>query len=104
MDCRDKPGHDKEKSLAIKTKTPLGVPAGLLAPSCDGAQTAIFKPLVARNATFLLAFIWIGSPVAGLRPMRAARLRTCRMPRPAIFTRSPFFTGLGIRPPRASSI
>ena len=28
---------------------------------------------MARKATFLLALIWIGSPVAGLRPMRAAR-------------------------------
>jgi hypothetical protein len=30
----------------------------------------------ARNATFLLALILICSPVAGLRPIRAARLRT----------------------------
>ena len=36
-------------------------------------QTAIFKSLDARKATFLLALIWIASPVAGLRPMRAAR-------------------------------
>ena len=28
---------------------------------------------MARKATFLLALIWIGSPVIGLRPMRAAR-------------------------------
>src|SRR5262249_16756431 len=40
--------------------------------------------------TFLLALILIGSPVAGLRPMRAARLRTCRMPRPLMRMRSPF--------------
>ena len=39
-------------------------------------QTASFNSLEARKATFLLALIWIGSPVAGLRPMRAARLRT----------------------------
>jgi hypothetical protein len=36
----------------------------------------------ARKATFLLALILIASPVAGLRPMRAGRLRTCRMPSP----------------------
>ena len=41
----------------------------------DG-QTASLSSLEARKATFLLALIWIGSPVAGLRPMRAARLRT----------------------------
>ena len=32
-------------------------------------QTAIFKSLAARNATFLLALIWIASPVPGLRPI-----------------------------------
>jgi hypothetical protein len=57
-----------------------------------GDQIAILRPVLARKATFLLALIWIGSPVAGLRPMRAARLRTSRMPRPEIFTRSPFFS------------
>ena len=36
-------------------------------------QIAIFRSLAARNATFLLALILIASPVAGLRPMRAAR-------------------------------
>jgi hypothetical protein len=39
-------------------------------------QIDSFNSLDARNATFLLALIWICSPVAGLRPMRAARLRT----------------------------
>ena len=34
----------------------------------------------------------------GLRPMRAARFRTCRIPSPAIFTRSPFFKCLAIKP------
>jgi hypothetical protein len=29
--------------------------------------------------------------VAGLRALRAARLRTCRMPSRVIFTLSPFF-------------
>jgi hypothetical protein len=28
----------------------------------------------------LLTLIWIGSPIAGLRLMRAARLLTCRVP------------------------
>ena len=36
--------------------------------------------MVARKATFLLALIWMASPAAGLRPMRAVRLRTWRMP------------------------
>jgi hypothetical protein len=44
------------------------------------------------KATFLLALMWIVSPVAGLRPMRAARLRTCRMP-------SPVEAGTTVEPP-----
>src|ERR1700676_2182614 len=60
-------------------------------------QTASLSSLAARKATFLLALIWIASPVAGLRPMRAARLRTCRMPRPTMRMRSPFFRCLVIR-------
>ena len=39
-------------------------------------QIASFRSLAARNATFLLALILMTSPVAGLRPMRAARFRT----------------------------
>src|SRR6516164_3052839 len=52
---------------------------------------ASFNSLDARKATFLLAPILIASPVAGLRPMRAARFLTCNMPSPAIRIRSPFF-------------
>src|SRR5580704_6122536 len=40
-------------------------------PDC---QIASLSSLEARKATFLLALIWMASPVAGLRPMRAARL------------------------------
>ena len=57
--------------------------------------------LAARNATFLLALILIASPVAGLRPIRAARFLTCKIPRPAIPTRSPFLRCLVIRPTRS---
>src|SRR6185295_516717 len=56
----------------------------------EDGQTASLSSLEARKATFLLALIWIGSPVAGLRPMRAARLRTTRTPRPTRRMRSPF--------------
>src|ERR1700730_9644429 len=67
-------------------------------------QTASLRSLAARNATFLLALILIGSPVAGLRPMRAARLRTCRMPRPAMRMRSPFLRCLTRSPTRSLRI
>ena len=46
------------------------------------ALRSIPRSLAARKAIFFEALIFTGSPVCGLRPMRAARLRTCRMPRP----------------------
>src|SRR3954454_15703230 len=55
------------------------------------AQIASFSALAARNATFLLALIFTASPVAGLRPMRAGRLRTSRMPSAPKRIRSPRF-------------
>src|SRR3954452_7805519 len=63
--------------------------------------TASLSSLAARNATFLLALIWMASPVAGLRPMRAARLRTWRMPRPTMRIRSPFLRCLVTLPTRS---
>ena len=39
---------------------------------------------------FLLAMIWIASPVAGLRPTRASRFLTSRVPSPLIRMREPF--------------
>src|SRR4051794_1030808 len=54
-------------------------------------QIASFRALAARNATFLLALIFTASPVAGLRPMRAGRLRTSRMPSAPKRIRSPRF-------------
>src|SRR5215468_1793884 len=68
------------------------------------SYTASLSSLAARKATFLLALILIGSPVAGLRPMRAARLRTCRMPRPLMRMRSPFLRCLTRSPTRSLRI
>src|SRR5205823_12557505 len=67
-------------------------------------QTASLSSLAARNATFLLALILIGSPVAGLRPIRAARWRTCRMPSPPMRRRLPFFRCLTMLPTMSLSI
>src|SRR6266540_545404 len=64
------------------------------------AAIASFKSFAARNATFLLALILIASPVAGLRPMRAARFLTCKIPSPAIRMRSPFLRCLVMRATR----
>src|SRR5437016_2225162 len=68
------------------------------------AQTASLSSFAARNATFLLALILIGSPVAGLRPIRAARWRTCRMPSPTRRRRLPFFRCLTMLPTRSLRI
>lgn len=42
----------------------------------DPPYTVSFNSLAGRKATFLLALILIASPVAGFRPIRAARFRT----------------------------
>src|SRR5258707_1358496 len=49
-----------------------------------------FTALATRNFTTVLALIWMGSPVCGLRPMRALRLDFTKRPRPGI-TKRPFF-------------
>src|SRR3954471_725522 len=51
---------------------------------------ASLRSLATRKATFFDALILIASPVAGLRPMRAGRLRTWKMPRPVTRTLLPF--------------
>ena len=43
---------------------------------CGPAYTACFSSLATRKATFVLALILMASPVAGLRPILAARFRT----------------------------
>src|SRR5690242_5919119 len=54
-----------------------------------GAITS-FTALATRNFTTVLAGILIGSPVCGLRPMRALRFDCTRRPSPGI-TNTPFF-------------
>src|SRR5256714_3722371 len=51
---------------------------------------ASFAALATRNFTTVLALIWIGSPVCGLRPMRALRCAFTRRPRPGT-TNTPLF-------------
>src|SRR5438132_12053221 len=51
---------------------------------------ASFAALATRNFTTVLALIWIGSPVCGLRPMRALRCAFTRRPNPGT-TNTPFF-------------
>jgi hypothetical protein len=46
---------------------------GIVARFLVWCYTASFSSFAGRKAIFLLALIWMVSPVAGLRPIRAAR-------------------------------
>src|SRR5580692_6318787 len=54
-----------------------------------GAMASL-AALATRNFTTVLALIWIGSPVCGLRPTRALRCAFTRRPSPGT-TNTPFF-------------
>src|SRR5690606_16342402 len=56
--------------------------------------TASLSALPALKPGFIEAAILISSPVRGLRPVRAARLRTSKVPKPTRVTLSPFFRAL----------
>jgi len=53
--------------------------------------TAVFSGVPALNAGTLAALIFNSAPVCGLQPVRAARLRTSKVPKPTSATGSPFF-------------
>src|SRR5436305_7634580 len=63
---------------------------------------ASLRSLATRKATVFDALILIASPVAGLRPMRAGRLRTLRMPRPVMRTLLPFLRCFTTKPTKSS--
>src|SRR5690606_37644365 len=58
---------------------------------CLSLLTPCLRPLPALKAGALEAFTWMVSPVWGLRAVRAARLRTSKVPKPVRDTLSPFF-------------
>ena len=60
-----------------------------MATNTGQGQIASLSSLAALKAIFRLAAISITWPVPGLRPVRAGRSRTCRMPRPVNRTFSP---------------
>src|SRR5262249_35924269 len=90
------PSRDRRGGLCGQRKISLGEWGNFALTVRRDAHTAFFKSFAARKAIFLLALILMASPVAGLRPIRAGRLRTCRMPRPPILMRLPFFRCLVI--------
>ena len=58
--------------------------------------TESLNALPAENLTVLAAAILSGSPVFGLRPIRAARLPEAKVPKPISCTESPLVTALMI--------
>ncbi len=64
---------------------------------------ASFNALPARNLGTLAALILIAAPVWGLRPVRAARLPTAKVPNPTRVTDPPFLSVVLIPPITASS-
>src|SRR3569833_2164904 len=53
--------------------------------------TASFRPMPGRTFGTLADLILMGALVRGLRPVRAARLVTAKVPNPTIDTLPPFF-------------
>ena len=65
--------------------------------------TASFNALPALKLATLDAAIWMVAPVCGLRPLRALRCFTIKVPKPTRATCSPFFSSLVILSNTASS-
>ena len=51
------------------------------APNLRAPEITSFKPFAGKKRTFLLALIWIDSPVNGLRPLRAGRSTFLNLPK-----------------------
>ena len=65
---------------------------------------AAFRSCAAQNLAVLVALILSFSPVAGLRPVRAARLPTANVPRPVSGKRPSLRTPVWINSTRRSSM
>lgn len=66
----------------IKQKMPHSLSTGLTKVKFQSYLTAFFKITPALNLGTFEALILISLPVAGLRPVRAARLATSNVPKP----------------------
>src|SRR5579863_9858960 len=65
--------------------------------------SSFFSALAAENLAALLAAMLIVAPVAGLRPVRAARLETPNLPKPATDTSPPAASSAAIASNTAST-
>src|SRR3989304_4487896 len=79
------------------------LPAELSTPRRAGYFTASLSAFPALNVGILAALILIVSPVCGLRPLRAARSRTPKVPNPTKVTTSLLFSDLVMLVKTASS-
>src|SRR5260370_27588645 len=80
------------KRTQQKSKAGLSRPSQWISHGEDYFLGAIasLAALATRNFTTVLALIWMGSPVCGLRPTRALRCAFTRRPKPGT-TNTPFF-------------
>jgi hypothetical protein len=76
FDVKRTPGHGRTNAGHVRQEDPEPRRSRALSrPRFDTYMTASLRSLDARKAIFLLALILMASLVAGLRPIRAARLR-----------------------------
>ena len=66
--------------------------------------SASLRPLPGRNFGTLADLILMDAPVRGLRPVRAARLPTTKVPNPTRVTVPPFFSVVLIAPTRLTDL
>jgi hypothetical protein len=78
------------------------LPTELSTPSNIYQFKASFRPLPGRNFGTLAFLILIAAPVRGLRPVRAARFPTAKVPKPTKETVPPFFRVVRTAPMVAS--
>src|SRR3989344_3213820 len=73
-------------------KTPAPAGASHIRSEVFDYRTASLAAFATRNFTTVFALIWIDSPVAGLRPMRAGRCTFTSLPKPGSTNTPSFFT------------
>src|SRR5271168_3379861 len=76
----------------VKGAYPIGYAPFTSFGAVAGARTASLNALTGVMRAFLEALIRMASPVAGLRPMRAARFTLTNLAKPGMETGSPFET------------
>src|SRR3981081_2111955 len=82
--------RSKKTQQKIKGRTEPAFVIDLEAENYFLGAIASLAALATRNFTTVLALIWMGSPVCGLRPTRALRCAFTSRPRPGT-TNTPFF-------------